>query len=148
MQGRGCQFGRLDDTRVVRERAKCELRIRYQPSDYSWTNIAGSARKITAKNPVLFLLLTKALDEMFCMWDVMRKDDCPVRLFAQRLAESLYLPFFFFFVFFHPSFSHWCQPCLWDETEFPSALQRYCLLASLAQWPPFCQTFRARLESF
>lgn len=102
MQGRGCQFGRLDDTRVVRERAKCELRIRYQPSDYSWTNIAGSARKITEKNPVLFLLLTKALDEMFCMWDVMRKDDCPVRLFAQRLAESLYLPFFFFLFFFTP----------------------------------------------
>lgn len=46
------------------------------------------------------------------------------------------------------SFSHWCQPCLWDETEFLSALQHYCLLASVAQWPPFCQTFRSRLESF
>lgn len=34
MQGRGCQFRRLDDTHVVRERAECELRIRYQPSDY------------------------------------------------------------------------------------------------------------------
>lgn len=121
MQGRGCQFGRLDDTRVVRERAKCELRIRYQPSDYSWTNIAGSARKITEKNPVLFLLLTKALDEMFCMWDVMRKDDCPVRLFAQRLAESLYLPFFF--CFFSPLF----QPLMsalslgWNRIPLSSA---------------------------
>lgn len=33
-----------------------------------------------------FLLLTKVLHELFCMWDMMRKDDSPVRLFAQRLA--------------------------------------------------------------
>lgn len=65
-----------------------------------WRDVPGGARKIAEKNPVLFLLLTKALHELFCMWDMMRKDDCPVRLFAQRLAESLYLPFF---VFFFPS---------------------------------------------
>lgn len=61
------------------------------------------------KNLVLFLLLTKALHELFCMRDMMRKDDCPVRLFAERLAESLYLPFFFFFplssLFFQPLMS-------------------------------------------
>lgn len=129
------------------DQSECELRIRYQPSDYFLRDVPGGAQKIIEKNPVLFLLLTKALHQLFCMWDMMRKDDCPVRLFAQRLAESLYLPF-------SPilsrrrSFSHSCQPCLWDETEFLSALQHYCLLASLAQWPPFCQTFRARLESF
>lgn len=66
-------------------------------------DVPGGARKIMEKNPVLFLLLTKALHELFCMRDMMRKDDCPVRLFAERLAESLYLPFFFSFFFPLPS---------------------------------------------
>lgn len=43
------------------------------------------------KSPFV-LLLTKVPHELFCMGDMMRKDDCPVRLFAQRLAESFYLP--------------------------------------------------------
>lgn len=151
MQGRGCQFRRLDDTHVIRERAERELRIRHQPSDdFFW---GGETY------PVVLGKLWRKIRFCFCCWQK-RFMSCFVcetwwgRMIAQSVCLQKDLQKVCIYLFFFPSlsrrcsFSHWCQPCLWDETEFRSAPQHYCLLASLAQWPPFCQTFRARLESF
>lgn len=64
-----------------------------------WRHVPAGAWKIIEKNPVLFLLLTKALHELFCMRDMMRKDDCPVGLFAERQKVCIYLFLFLFFFF-------------------------------------------------
>lgn len=151
MQGRGCQFRRLDDTHVIRERAERELRIRHQPSD----DFLGGGRRTRwcSENYWEKSGFVSVVDKT-ASWVVLyaRHDEegwLPSPSVCRKTCRKFVFTFFFFSSLSRRcSFSHWCQPCLWDETEFRSAPQHYCLLASLAQWPPFCQTFRARLESF